>query len=30
MDAIRIDSAEMAPAEVVAVMLGHIERLSEN
>jgi cytidylate kinase len=25
-DAIRIDSADLAPAEVVAVMLGHIER----
>jgi cytidylate kinase len=29
-DAIRIDSADLAPAEVVAVMLGHIERLTEN
>jgi cytidylate kinase len=29
-DAIRIDSADLAPAEVVAVMLGHIERLAEN
>jgi cytidylate kinase len=29
-DAIRIDSADRAPAEVVAVMLGHIERLAEN
>jgi cytidylate kinase len=28
-DAIRIDSADLAPAEVVAVMLGHIERLGE-
>jgi cytidylate kinase len=29
-DAIRIDSADLAPAQVVAVMLGHIERLAEN
>ena len=29
-DAIRIDSVDLAPAEVVAVMLGHIERLAEN
>ena len=29
-DAIRIDSADLAPAEVVAVMLGHIERFVEN
>ena len=29
-DAIRIDSADLAPTEVVAVMLGHIERLVEN
>ena len=29
-DAIRIDSADLAPTEVVAVMLGHIERLAEN
>ena len=29
-DAIRIDSADLAPAEVVAVMLGHIERWAEN
>jgi cytidylate kinase len=29
-DAIRIDSADLSPAEVVTVMLGHIERLAEN
>lgn len=29
-DAIRIDSADLAPAEVVAVMLGYIERWAEN
>jgi cytidylate kinase len=29
-DAIRIDSANLSPAEVVTVMLGHIERLAEN
>ncbi|MGA9476762.1 MAG: (d)CMP kinase [Desulfobacterales bacterium] len=29
-DAIRIDSADLAPAEVVVVMLGHIERWAEN
>jgi len=29
-DAIRIDSAGLSPAEVVTVMLGHIERLAEN
>jgi len=30
LDAIRIDSADLAPEEVVAVMLGHIDRLAEN
>jgi cytidylate kinase len=29
-DAIRIDSADLAPTEVVAVMLGHIEKMAEN
>jgi len=29
-DAIRIDSADLSPAEVVAVMLDHIKRLAEN
>jgi cytidylate kinase len=29
-DAIRIDSADLAPAAVVAVMLGHIERWAED
>jgi cytidylate kinase len=29
-DAVRIDSADLAPVEVVAIMLGHIEKLVEN
>ena len=29
-DAVRIDSADLAPVEVVAIMLGHIEKLAEN